>query len=601
VEADSFAGQQELTLNHTAVLSSPGRDTVRTLRQTAATLASLLAVFSWLSPNHYLPWASFHGQLAASAAMAILTALVLSDGSREAHRWPWLACLMGAFAAVPWVQHATGLLPFSGDAWLASAYLLGLALTLYIGRRIGQTHGLDTLLERGGLLVLAGALLSMWFALYQWFWLTYLSVFVLDLTAPSTRIVANFGQPNNLALALTLGTIAGAYLYERRRINGPVALLLLLFFGLGVVMSQSRAALVIWAVLSIALAVWSLTGALQRITLPKIALGLGCAACAWFLWPWLLDFRYAIAGEGDERSLAGMVTSGMRPLHWAAMVDAIGRSPWFGYGWNNVAAAQYLVAPDHPVTTELLGDSHNLILDLLVHNGVPLGGAVTLALGYWLVRHMVSARTPGQVIAICVVLATTLGSMVEFPLNYTFFLVPTGLFMGALSAQATWDRAYALPRWLPAALLLSLTAFVTLVTREYLHAEQDIRSLRFEQQRIGKPTPRAYASEGRLLTHFVAFLKLVDTPRGRDNLSPQELEATRAVVMRFPNWSLLSYYAGELALNGQASEAAAVLTRICRTQKMPECELAKVRWEIWGKWDDRIARIPFPPIPQHPG
>lgn len=570
------------------------------VRGVTVLLATALALYSWLSPNHYPPWTSFHAQMAAMAAAVLMALLMLTKGGGPEHRWPWLGLFLGSFALVAWGQHAAGLISFSSDAWLITLYMLGIALTMFVGRLSCERLGLHVVLDRGAFLVIAGALLSMWLALHQWFWLNYLGAFAIDLPAPYTRAGSNLAQPNHFALGLTLGALGGAWLYERRHIGGPTALLLISFLGLGVVMTQSRAAYVIWVVLSLALAVWGARGALLRIRPWKAALALTLAAMTWVFWPGLLEFRGALAGAGDERTLEGMTSTGMRPLHWATMVDAISRQPWFGFGWNQVVTAQYLVAPDHPATTEMLGDSHNLVLDLLVHNGVPLGGLLTSALAYWLLRHVASVRGSGHALAVCAILVFAMASMVEFPLNHSFFLVPVAFLMGAVSTQASWDRCVILPRWFAPALLTGLTLLAALITDDYLRAEEDFRNLRFEQQRIGKPLPRTFAPHARVLTHFAAFMSLVDSPRTNRKLNDDELRAVHNVAMRNPNWSLLTYYAGVLALSDRPSDAAAVLTRICYTQKPAECQLARVRWEIWGKADEPIGRIPFPPLPKLP-
>lgn len=563
-------------------------------------IAVVLATASWFASNHYLPWSSFEGQLAAAFAAAILAGVTLTQPAPEKHEWPWLACFTLAVCVIPWVQYALGQLAFSGDAWLVSGYLGAFGLAQFTGRRIARSVGLESLLERSSWLVLAASLLCMWLALYQWFNLTYLSPFAMELPLPQTRPIANFGQPNHLALALTLGAIAGASLYERNRISGAITLLLTSFFALGAVMTQSRAAVLIWIALASWLALSSWRGALQRLTPPRIALGLVCASMAYVVWPSLLDLRVGVAGLSDARALEGMVSPGLRPLHWASMVDAIGRSPWFGYGWNQVVAAQYLVAPDHPATTEMLGDSHNLILDLMVHNGLIVGGTIAAALAYWLVRHLLSARDPARVLALGAVLIFALASMVEFPLNYTYFLLPVGMIMGALSCGTPWDRTLAIPRWFAPTLLASLTALCAVIANEYFAAEEDLRALRFEQQRVGRPVARTFASEARVLTQLAGFFKFADSRQGRDDLTSEELALRHSVAMRYPNWSLLSLFASDLARNGHPDEAAEVLKRICRTQKPDECRLAQVRWEIWSKEDTRIARIPFPPIPPRP-
>jgi O-antigen ligase len=568
------------------------------LRSTAAVLAIALALYAWLSPNHYHPWPSFHGQLGAAVAAALLAALSFSDARSVETRWPWLACGAVVLAIVPWLQYAAAMISFSGDAWMASAYLLAFALSLVVGRRLSARYGLHQVLEAASGLVVAGALLSMWVVMNQWFFLSTLGVFAMELVPPKTRALANLGQPNLVALALTLGALGTLFLYERRRIGNAVSLLLVALYALGVAMAQSRIGVLMWLVLPawIAFAAYRHPGDF-RVTPMKVGLALVCAASTFLLLPGLIEWRLALTGESDARTLEAVAASGNRVHHWAAMLDAISRAPWWGYGWNQVGAAQFLVAPDHPVTMEVLGDSHNLILDLLVHNGVPIGGTVALALAYWLWTHLRAAHSAAEVVAMAAILAFALHSMVEFPLNYLFFLLPCGLLMGAMSLQSPGQPVVQLPPWLAPTVLVALVVLGGFVVRDYFQAEAEMQSLRFEQNRVGRKLPRTLSKDVVVLTQVAAFLQFADTRLERSDLDADELELVRKVALRYPGWSVVTHYAGDLVRNGQAQQATDVLNRICYTHNTSDCNLARLRWKIWSDGDPRIASVVFPPVP----
>ena len=52
-----------------------------------------------------------------------------------------------------------------------------------------------------------------------------------------------------------------------------------------------------------------------------------------------------------------------------SMIDAIGRSPWAGYGWGQIGVAQTATALDYPATHEFFDSSHNLLIDLALWAG----------------------------------------------------------------------------------------------------------------------------------------------------------------------------------------------------------------------------------------
>ena len=54
------------------------------------------------------------------------------------------------------------------------------------------------------------------------------------------------------------------------------------------------------------------------------------------------------------------------------MIHAIAEEPWHGYGWNQTTAAQFRVV-DSIHNKEWVTSAHNLILDIFVWCGIPLG------------------------------------------------------------------------------------------------------------------------------------------------------------------------------------------------------------------------------------
>ena len=67
---------------------------------------------------------------------------------------------------------------------------------------------------------------------------------------------------------------------------------------------------------------------------------------------------------------------------WQQVWEAIWLQPWTGYGWNQVSNAQAAVVGHYP-DSRLIEHSHSLPLDLLVWNGVPLGGLIVAVAVVW--------------------------------------------------------------------------------------------------------------------------------------------------------------------------------------------------------------------------
>ena len=559
------------------------------LRTTTLVLAAGLALFAWLSPNHYYPWTTFHGQLAMAAAGALLAAWSFASPLRGANHLPYLAIVAFAAAIIPWAQFASGLIFFSGDALMPSLYLLGFAVAQVVGYRIVATHGLRSLFEPLAWLFVAGSILSVWLALYQWQGLDYLAEFGLYLEKGG-RPYANLAQPNLLATMLTLGLIGCAYVYQVRRIDRLTATLTATLLLFGVAMTQSRAG----AALLLLVGGWlALSSRRSRVDLRALALVAVVALVCIATWSHLLD----ASGQGEGRGIDNAASAGNRPIHWLSMLDASTRSPWFGYGWNQVAVAQYAVATDYPATREVLGESHNLILDLLVWNGLPLGLLLTAALGLWFLVMLTRRHTPESAIALAPVIAVFAHSMIEFPIYYTFFMLPVALLMGGLVAALRPSDSAGAPRWVAPLVLGGLVFVGASLTPEYLQIEAEVLAKRHQLAGLGTHKPPHPPTEVRWLTQHGNFLRLIRTPDS-DKIPADEIAWIGRLAMRYPNWSVVTRYAAALARDDRPAEAGAALARICRIQTDAECQAAQDRWKRLAEHSVKIAAVPFPNLPQ---
>lgn len=549
--------------------------------------AAACALFAWLTPTHELPWAAFHAEMAMALAGLIGAGWVLWRSRYRVTTIPALALLTLAAAVVPLLQAASGQMVFAGDAALSVLYLLGFALAVVFGQRAVEAVGLGRALESFAWLVLVAALVSLWLALYQWQQLDYLGVFAADLVA-GVRPYANFNQPNQLASLMVLGLIAVACLHDAGRLGHATALALLAALGFGCAMAQSRAGYLELAVVSVFL-VARFRVFERRLRLPHLLVGI---ALVWAMAP-LWQATSVWAGQPAERGAVAMLEAGPRLTHWSSMAQAILRQPWLGYGWNQTIAAQYAVANDHVATRELLGHAHNLVLDLLVWNGLPIGLLLLTGLGAWFWFALRAARSSSTVLLLAGVLALFAHAMVEYPLYYAYFLIPVGLLMGGISAVCLPRAAVRVPV-LAVPLLLALAALgLGLVARDYLGIEADLRSLRFERARIGVNRPPREMSTPLLLTQMGAFVHFARTPE-REGMGAAELAAMGDVVERFPSAANMVRYAAALALNERPADAAQVLRRVCRIQSREACTDMQALWTALGERRPALAALPWP-------
>ena len=543
---------------------------------------------AWLIPNHYPPWvAAWSDALAIVGLLLLLSSVAASSVNDGRISWQCsgVAVLSGIMVLA---QFSTGKLLFGGDAlmvvfyvalWLAALLAGGLMAT-----SADRHDGLNALIAAW----LFAALLSVGIALVQWTGALSLGIYAADLP-PGARPFANLAQPNNFSTLCFLGLCALLWLHQRHRVNSAVFGLATGFLLLGVVMSQSRTG---WLQIGL-LIVWGLAMRVRaslRIPRAQLLLLGAVFAAGVLLWPLITDTLLLSAG----RSIDDQMRPGVRLPYWWAMLDAIGREPLTGYGWQQVGAAQQRVALDHPAIGDYFEHAHNLVLDLLLWNGIPVGGFLVVILAWWFIAHMRACRDARVVWLLAAVGGVVTHSMLELPLEYAYFLIPVGLAMGAVDGfSPVGGSSLGVPRWAVLSFTGLLTAVFVWTAVEYLEVEENYRTLRMESARIGvggivTPAPKLH-----LLTQLEAFLQFART-EATPGISATQVDWMRKVSERLGYPSVLFRYALAAGLNGQPDIAQQTLARLCRIHPPARCLEAREGWTALQVRYPQLAGVTVP-------
>jgi len=542
-----------------------------------AALCAALVPLAWLLPNHYLPWMSAWLEGLAFAFLA-LAVLMLRRPARVPV--PVLA-FCGVAAASVLLQWAGGRMSFGGDVVIVLLYLAGFALAVALGSALdsgGRFAELD--LVAAGLLI--GALACAAMALTQWlrpgadgFWLMVLP--------PGQRPYANLGQPNLLCSVLFVGVCAAALLRERGLLpTGGLLACWLVLVG-GMVMTGSRTAALQLALLPLlALALQRRAGLAVR---PAIAaLPVAAGLLLWLAWP---AANEALQLSGS-RPLAEQMAPGVRLPYWRAMAAAVAAEPLAGYGWQQVAAALWRVALDVPPVQRAFEQSHNLVLDLVLWAGVPVGLLLAALLAWCVARPLRRLRDGVALWALAAVLGLLLHAMLEYPLHFAYLLVPAGLLLG-VAVGRTEPPVARRPALRIAGLAFGVV--LALVARDVLEAEQNQRTLLLELARVGTVRVESPPPDLRVLSQLQAFLTFVRTDP-RAGMADADLETMRRVATRFPYAPSLGRYAQALALNGRPDEAQRTLRVLCAMHVPERCRAARERWDAARAEDPRLPAWP---------
>lgn len=509
-----------------------------------------MLALAWLLPNHYRPWPSFHSEMLGFFGATLLALSVLMAPLTKRLRIPLVAVFAFSLAVLPWLQVATGLITFAGEAVTVTFYLCVIAISLvsgytlhgqarwYEGSMVGMMHALWV-----------AAMLSATVGLMQWLGVAdSFELYVLD-GDPGGRAMGNIAQSNQLATLLLLGVLAFLFQFERRTFGAVTTWLVVTFLSVGMLMTQSRAGLLSVVILSV-FALYKIRSTSLRLR--RSAILLWTIAMLMGIWLVPLFAEWLLLGEGSGPR--AVTDSSGRLLLWTQMVHGLLESPWVGYGWNQSVRAEMVGAIRYPAEISA-SFAHNLPLDLLLWNGLPLGILLIGFGAYWLASRIRRIDGIPGVYALACFIPFGVHSMVEYPFAYSYFLIPLAYMAGVIEASLT---SQAKPIEVSLHVLragLAIWIFVgAYVVHEYFLIEEDFRITRFEGARIGSRPNDYEVPKIRLLNHMAAML---ETTRiyAKPGMNPDDLKLLKDVSGSF-GYGVIHYrYAMALALNGDSAGA----------------------------------------------
>ena len=428
----------------------PASDGVRTLSLLLGALMACAApvLLAYSAP----PSATFLNQLLAFGGWGLFTWLIATT-DLPVHRMALAVSHCGPPPGSPWgagwpAAGALGLLMF-GLGWscmagtlpdslaMSSAGMLAAAGgVLFTGVWVAQRGRMNELMAACAWALVFAGLLSALAGMVQVFAPAWTHPHWLPATGLPGRAAGSLRQPNHLSTLLLWSMVALAWCAQGRRLNLAAVGGLGGVMVLGIVLSASRTGLL--GVLL--LACW---GAVDRQLRRPVRLGLMAAPVAYALWWWLVEHGGSLLPQGfagsQRFSTQGDVSSSRFAI-WSDTLSLLWQHPWGRVGFGEFNFAWSLTPfPARPVA--FFDHTHNLPLQLLVELGWPLGlGVLILAsLALWRAWRAADLGAPEEAAssraAFMLVLVVSVHSLLEYPLWYSYFLLPTvfalGLCLGA--------------------------------------------------------------------------------------------------------------------------------------------------------------------------
>jgi|GEM_PF-4429361 len=541
------------------------------------TLIALFGLMPYISTIKLPPIPSFWAEWIAVVLMGAWIASLRKPaglaGTASATRpvaVPVVVLGFAAFAATLLVQLLLRQPMFRGAPLLTLLALVLAALVSLACARIRAAGEVARVLDVWSIALLFAMLLNLVDVLAERQGL-HLYVYHLGTRTPPVRAEGLLGQPNQLAVFACIASVAAHYLWMRGKLPSIAHVLLSLTASILVAGSASRAGALLWIV-------GALLSSLALREHPRRREGWCLLAVSAVLF---------LASQIGWRLLESPATGGVTVLRsdslgriellrdsWAL----IQRHPWGGVGYGNFMGARWT-----ELSTSLFepaaNHAHNLIAQVLVELGVIGGALVLLPLCWtlWNCANVVTRRdvAPEQFFAAAAVLLLAGYSLVEYPLWYSFFLLPFALLSGLVVQRDFVLRLSPAPAVLRGVGWTIAFALCILLTFDYRRSEELYSNLEL-QQREGKGAVRIPLEEARQVSALSAFDMYANLMYSRamapDGLfTGYKVELAERATMSMTNQETI---ARQVSLLVVANDLKGAHELLARTQRNPDLERA---------------------------
>jgi O-antigen ligase len=481
------------------------------------------------------------------AGLCVLAALI-----QQNIKIPRAQILLLPFTLIPIVQWGFGLVFDLSTALLSTFYLLGFWFMVLAGYNLSlDQKKRDQIFSGFSLLVIITSLLTSLIAIFQWLNIESHLIYTLHLIG--NRPYGNFGQPNNMATFLIIGLLGCLYLYEKNKATVWLLLPSALIILFTIALSQSRTS---WIVFPFLFIYWIVKqfGKQKRFGVFQGFLWcVGFFVMAGVILPFATNLIEAWSST-DVTEASGLVeraSSGyLRFNIWSQMLLAVQQHPWLGYGWNQTSVAQMTVYHAFP-TGEWTTSAHNVLLDLIIWNGIPLGTVIITYFACWFIWLNQQAKNTISIIAIMMVCTVLIHAMLEFPQRYAYFLLTCGFLLGIVQAQTTVLKGIILNKH-----LFRLSWVVSLLLIIAILRDYNVYVLNSNLLFNNKRPNAEFMGSGKIfvLTQFEQRLSWIEL-NPQNILSEGDLVEWENFIKNKPTPYNLRKYAKLLAYNGKVEQA----------------------------------------------
>jgi len=538
-------------------------------------LLGLMVSLPFLNFHHSLPLPTFYTEwLAFALGTAALLPLALARGKQTG--FPFLSLGLIGLMVVLLIQAALGTVAYAERSLLGALYMLWAALLVWLGAHLREQCGIERVgLVLQGFVAFGGFLVAItgFILYYQIDW----AGFRLISGAGMDGMYGSIAQRNNFANYLGCALASVVFLFGRRWLSLPLAMLLAAPILLGLVLSISRSAWIYVLLVSIS-ACWTFwLGDRERlkplavfslfVVIVFVGLNLVVAYSSWFspggAQTQTLGERWGQTVSSDQVQLGVQIRIYLLKEAWAMFAARPVLGVGFGeFAWNLLEHG----ASFDGRTPAMAIHAHNVLMGLLAETG--LLGALCVVVPFVLWLRAFPWSKPGLDVGwmLTLIAIQAAHSMVEFPLWHANFLGLTALLLGAAPQPLLASRFSRFRQGALGLVLAAGIAALVMVFSDYRNFERWYRQAEGSQQR-NEPLSEAQLkdfAEQRATSLFAGYYDLLGSELLV--LDREDLDAKLALntyALRFvPIPDAVFRQAVFLSLKGEHENAGRVLSRL---------------------------------------
>lgn len=394
----------------------------------AITLLMALFIVPFVMNYRVGPLSSFYieSTTMALALLLVISIVVMGYGYVKIPFLTWAILLFSVYLLLQaWLLQ----LPWQSQVHLTVAILWVVALLTFAMQGLLSNWRIEAVLTIIASALVLGTLLESFAMWVQFARVENVFAGLIMKAKNITNIYGQLGQRNHLGHYMTWGVIAASYLLAMRKVPIAIGIAVIVWLGISLGLVASRS-ITLYAILVMFLSVFAIFTQKQNRTAWVILL----LAMVWVLLSQaflshVLDwFGWEFKG-GLDRAIDGSAIDSSRQYEWKKAWLIFQSAPLFGHGWGSYSVQGFMIdgLPDFDNrgrTGVLYTHSHNLILQLLAETGLVGTLLVVVAMAYCFCKLIFQRSNPHYIFVAALALVTLCHSLLEYPLWYTYFLVP---------------------------------------------------------------------------------------------------------------------------------------------------------------------------------